>query len=287
MTTGKRILFVAGAIVALLFAVSPAGSSQDSPGVGSRPPERRTVSPEEAFALMNAEAEKGNAEAMLTLGTLHERGVGTPRNYSKALEWYGKAATAGLGQGYYNVGICFEVGMGTSVDMSKAFSCFESAAKLGMAEGLFKMGMMRLSGIGVEKDDALGVDLLGRALAGGNSQAANNLGMIAFEGSHGQRKDMNKAFDYFSQSAEMGNAEAMKNLAVFFRDGLGRPVDPAQELKWYALARLAGYPAQSLNAVIEAARDKLTGEQVRRVEEEAQAWVKNFRERNNRQAGKR
>lgn len=271
---------MASMIVVLFHSVPRVVLAQDTIGAQNPLPQQQVVSAEEAFALMAAEAEKGNANAMLTLGTLHERGIGTPRNYSKALEWYGKAATAGLAEGYYNVGVCFEIGMGTPVDMGKAFTCFENASNLGLNAGLNKMGRMCLSGVGTEKNEKRGIELLGRAADAGDSQAANYLGMIIFEGGHGQAKDANKAFVLFNQAAEMGNAEAMKNLALFYRDGIGRPANPAQELKWYALARLAGYPAQPLNAAMENVKNKLTGEQVRAVESEAQAWVKAFQERN-------
>ena len=69
---------------------------------------------------MAAEAAKGNVNAMLTLGRFYEQGVGVSRNYTKAMEWYDKAAKAGQPEGYYNLGVCYEIGMGVTADAAKA-----------------------------------------------------------------------------------------------------------------------------------------------------------------------
>ncbi len=273
---------VVAAAFAALFAlttVAAAGAAPETVNAQNPVPQQQTISTEEAFTLMAGEAEKGNANAMLTLGTMYERGIGTPRNFTKALEWYGKAAAAGLAEGYYNTGVCYEIGMGAPVDLTKAFTNFEKSAELGLSQGLYKLATVYFTGTGTEKNEPWGVELLGRAAAAGHSQAANDLGVVAFEGTYGQAKDLTKAFDNFSRAAELGNAEAMKNLAVFYRDGLGRPADPAQELKWYALARLAGYPAAPLNAAIEKVKSLMTAEQVQQVEAEAQTWVQAFQQR--------
>ncbi len=277
----SHLSFAAVAVLAVVFAVAGlarAGDTVDAPQQQQQR-QQQVISPVEAFTLMAGEAEKGNAGAMLTLGTMYERGIGTPRSFVKALEWYRKAAAANLPEGYYNVGVCYEIGMGTTGNPTEAFNNFEKAAEQGLPQGLYKLASLYFTGNGTAKNEPWGVELLGRAAAAGHAGAANDLGVIAFEGNYGQPKDLNKAFDWFTRSAEMGNGEAMKNLAVFYRDGLGRPADPAQELKWYALARLAGYPAQPLNAAMEKVKGLMSEDQVKKVEADAQAWVQAFQKR--------
>ncbi len=283
MNAKRKVSCTMTTIIALFALACPFAPAQDtveaqSP-VASPQQQQQAVNAEEAFALMVAEAEKGNANAMLTLGTMYERGIGAGRNFTNALEWYTKAANAGLAEGYYNVGVCYEVGMGTAADAGKAFGNFEKSAELGLNQGLYKLAGFYFNGIATDKNEPWGVELLGRAADAGHSQALNDLGAISFEGTHGQAKDLEKAFSYFTRAAEMGNGEAMKNLAVFYRDGLGRPADPVQELKWYALARLAGYQAQPLNAAMEKVKGLMTPEQVQKVEAEAQAWIQAFQQR--------
>lgn len=268
--TMKTKSILAVAVLAAIVIGCPRVWSQET--VAAQPKAQQSISPEQAFTLMAGEAEKGNGGAMLTLGTMYERGLGTPRNYTKAMEWYRRAAEAGLAEGYYNLGVCYEIGMGTTGDMQRAFENFERAAELKLPQGLYKLAALYFSGTGTAKNEPWGVELLGRAAAAGHPGAANDLGVIAFEGRYGQAKDDAKAFEWFSKSAELGNGEAMKNLAVFYRDGIGRPADPQQELKWYALGRLAGYPAAALNPAIDKVRELLSEEQIQAVEAEVQAF---------------
>lgn len=254
-------------------------SARGQETVGARPEQPKSVSPEQAFMLMTGEAEKGNAAAMLTLGTMYERGLGTPRNFTSAFEWYRKAADAGLAEGYYNLGVCYEIGMGAAGDAEKAFANFERSAELKLPQGLYKLAALYINGTGVSRNVPWGVELLGRAASINHAGAAYTLGAIALEGSYGQPKDVARAFDWFSKSAELGNAEAMRNLALFYRDGIGRPADPKQELKWFALARLAGYPAATLNPAIDKVRASLTEAEIAQVEKESREWVQAFQQR--------
>ncbi|MDR1535493.1 MAG: sel1 repeat family protein [Planctomycetota bacterium] len=257
---------------------SPPPAGADSPVPAAQPP--RNLSPGEAFALMAGEAEKGIPSAMLTLGTMYERGIGTARNYMKALEWYGKAANAGLAEGYYNLGVCYEIGMGTSGDAEKAFLNFEKSAELNLPQGLYKLASLYFLGFGTGKNEGWGVELLKRAAQAGHMIAANDLGVIFFAGDFGQAKNADQAFEMFSRAAQLGNAEAMKNLAVFYRDGLGgRSADPVQELKWYLLARRAGFPAGALDKPIEEIRAKVGPEKARAVDAEVESWIADFQAR--------
>jgi TPR repeat protein len=272
-----RRIFVAVAMAAVVFGTCLVFGQE---AVDVQPQQPQRVDPEQAFILMAGEAERGNGNAMLTLGSMYERGLGTSKNYTKALEWYSRAGGVGMAEGYYNAGVCYEIGMGATGDLVKAFENFERSAELKLPQGLYKLAGLYFTGSGVAKNEPWGVELLGRAAAMGHPDAANDLGVIAFEGRYGQAKDANKAFEWFIRSAEMGNGEAMKNLAVFYRDGIGgRSVDHRQELKWYALAKLAGYPAEAMNPVIDKVRSGLTEEDIQKAEEEARVWVEAFQER--------
>ncbi|MDR2392269.1 MAG: sel1 repeat family protein [Planctomycetota bacterium] len=254
------------------------GAAGDQASGRVQPPQ--TLSPAEAFAAISTEAEKGVPTAMLTLGTMYERGIGTPRNFIKALEWYRKAAEAGLAEGYYNVGVCHEIGMGTAGGQEEAFIKFEKSAELGLAQGLYKLASLYFLGFGTAKNEQWGVELLKRATAAGHMVAANDLGVIHFSGDFGQAKNSELAFDMFTRAAQLGNAEAMKNLAVFYRDGLGgRAADPVQELKWYLLSRRAGFPPAALDKTIEDLRARIGPDRATSVDAEVESWIADFRAR--------
>ncbi len=267
-------------VIACLFILSGFAFAGETAAPQQQQQQPQSVTPEQAFALMNTEAEKGNAAAMLTLGTLYERGIGTPRNFVKALEWYEKAAGTGMAEAYYNVGVCYEVGMGNSGDEQKAFTNFEKSAELGLPQGYYKLATLYFTGFGVPKNESWGVELLNRAAASGHMTAANDLGVIYHEGLYGMAKDPDKAFASFMQAANLGNAEAMKNIAVFYRDGIGRPADPKEELKWYVLSRRAGYPAGAVDNAAKKIIDTIGPEQAKQVETAVDAWIADFQQRN-------
>ena len=74
----------------------------------------------------------------------------------------------------------------------------------------------------------------------GNAQAMNNLAMMYMRG-QGVPVSMDKAVDYFSQSANLGNAIAATNLGAIYARGLGVPLDLALAKNWYQKAADLGH----------------------------------------------
>lgn len=274
MSKSRLILAIALVVVGVSASVR-GGDAARPDGQG----ERRMLNPAELFALMQSEAEKGSGPAMLNLGTMYERGIGAPRSFTKAFEWYQKAAEVGVAEGYYNLGVCYEIGIGNSGSVDKAFFNFEKSAELGLSQGLYKLASLYFLGYGTPKNESWGVELLARAAEAGHMNAANDLGVIYFDGAFGRERDLEKAYAMFVRSAELGNAEAMKNVAVFYREGLGRPADQVQELVWYTLALRAGYPRAVIEPVVQSLHESLGAEGVKRAEALVETWIAGFQER--------
>lgn len=269
--------------VAPLFAAQPvpaptAPPAQAAQATGQAGQQQR-IQPEAAFALMAGEAEKGNGAAMLALGQFYEQGVGVPRNYGKALEWYGKAAQAGQAGGHYNVGVCYEIGMGAAPDMSKAVQSFQKAADSGLAQAMYKLSAIYISGSGVPKDTGKGLSWLGKAADAGLAQAANELGMIHLSGLLGQKKDEKKALAMFTRAADLGNLEAIKNVAVIHKDGVGVKADPAKAYTWYLIARRGGYAGEDIARVLGLLEASLSAAQLQQAQKEADAWMESYAKR--------
>lgn len=283
MNNSKHLVSI-GLFVSML-AVSPLlTAASGEAAMPQQPAERQQqqqilVGPAEAFAIMAGEAEKGSAQAMLTLGTFYEQGLGTNRNFVKALQWYERAAAAGSPEAYYRVGVAYEIGLGNTGNSDKSFQSFEKAAELNFPEGFYKLAALYITGVGVQKNESWGVQLLNRAVNLNHMGAANDLGVIYLEGMYGQHKDQAKAFDMFTKAAELGNPEAMKNLGVLYRDGIGKPADPAQELKWYTLAIRAGFRPEQLLAEAAALREKLGEDAAKKVDAEVESWIADFQAR--------
>jgi TPR repeat protein len=232
------------------------------------------VTPEALFAVMQVNAEKGEAPAMVNVGTMYERGIGVPRDFTKALDWYEKAAKAGAPDGYLRLGLCYEVGMGAATDMGKAVENISKAAELGSSEGKYKLASLYLQGRGVAKDEKKGISLLEESAASGNSFAANDLAGILINGLYGQKTNPPKAKEWLLKSAEAGNFEGIKNYAVMLKDGLsGDKPDPAEALKWYLVLEKAGAKGEELVNILAELKKVVPAPQAQKAENEATSWL--------------
>jgi TPR repeat protein len=256
----------------LAFAFSGAARAVD---ISSLTP--RAESPQDVFARIRSAAEGGDAKAMFAMGGLYVEGLIVQRNFSTARDWYEKSANAGLAEGVFNVGVCWETGLGSAADPAKAAEFFKRAADMNLPQALFKMSVILDGGIGVKRDEEASVGYMERAARAGHPDAASIMGLAYLNGLRGRKKDPAEGMRLLKIAAAAGNAEAMKNMAVVYKDGIGTPVSPVNSLKWYVIAEKCGYPAEALAAVTAELRGKLSPEQQKRAESEADAWINEAR----------
>ena len=279
----KRLSLAAAALCLALmcpfsaFAATPAKAA--APAAQPAPARQQQLQPEAAFALVAAEAEKNNVQAMLTLGSFYEQGIGVARNYSKSMEWYEKAAKAGQAEGYYNLGVCYEIGMGAASDMGKSVQNYQKAAEMGLPLAMYKLSSIYISGTGVSKDTAKGISWLDKAANAGMAMAANDLGAIYLSGLLGQKKDEKKALAMFTKAADLGSLEAVKNIAVMYKDGVGTMADPAKAYTWYLIARRGGYAGEDIARTLGLLEGTLTAAQAQQAQKDADAWIEAYAKR--------
>lgn len=274
----KAYFLIAVCLLFSLFASAP-GSSFGAQAPASNEAQKKDaeLSPAAAFALVAGKAEKGDAGAMLSLGRFYEYGHGTSRNFTKALDWYRKAAEAGLPEGYYNLGVCYEVGMGTTSDEKKAAEYFGKAAELKLPLGMHKMAALYFSGTGVAKNDSRAVEYLIKAGEAGLPQAANDLGLVYMNGLYGQPKDTSVALDWFVYGADQGSLDAMGNIAAYFDEDTPVKVNLVKALKWYLILKKLGVQNENVNARAAAISKKISQQQNGAADKEAEEWLKQFR----------
>ena len=90
----------------------------------------------EALEQLKQNAEGGNAEAMATLGRLYYLGnykSGVSRDFSRALDWFQRAADAGRQDVLMNLASIYEKGSAGEKDLDKAYSLYKQAAEAGIA----------------------------------------------------------------------------------------------------------------------------------------------------------
>ncbi|MDR2161024.1 MAG: SEL1-like repeat protein [Desulfovibrio sp.] len=253
-----------------------AGTAEEKPSSASEETPQAPLpltDQEQEFLQTAARAESGDAMSMLRMGNFYEQGIVAPRHYRKAREWYEKAADAGLAEGYYNAGVCYEIGLGTADDMQKAVVNFQQAASRGLPQALYKMAILYRTGNGIPQDDAKAVEYLTLAADAGNAFAAIDLGAIYTHGSLNRKQNLPLALNLFLRAAEQGYPEAMKNIAVLYKNGFKDKPDPVNAFKWYSISRQSGYSSGDLAGVMDVLRAVMTPDQVLEAETAAAQWL--------------
>jgi TPR repeat protein len=257
-------------------SLTPAAENA-APGQNQAAPQ--TITADMAFAVAAGNAERGDRTAMLTLGNYYEQGIGVNRSYVKALEWYQKAADAGMPEAWYLVGVCYEVGIGNAGDMIRAVRSYERSATLGLPEAMEKLSSLYFSGLGVERNESQGLAYLVQAADAGLASAANSLGGVYLEGLFGQPRDDQRAYGYFSKAADLGDINAIINLGIMYRDGLAITKDSVQALKWFTIASRDQYQGGAMTGLVTELKNTLTEAQIREAEQGAEQWLQAYQER--------
>lgn len=161
---------------------------------------------ENALALFQEEADKGNVPAIYNIAKMYHRGQLGEVNIPKAQEYYSRTlkgllhleSSAEKMQPYvwYHIGKLYDIGYGTEQNYTEAFRWFQKAA------------------------------------ISGNHYAQYSLGGLYHYG-NGTEQDYEKAFEWYKKSADKHNAYACYEAAKMLRDGIGTEQNPEQSEKYF------------------------------------------------------
>jgi hypothetical protein len=160
MRFGIRNLLGVLAIAAALGAPAAAGPLEDANDA------YRDKAYAKAAELWRPLAEKGDAEAQYSLGTLYAEGKGVEQNDATAFLWFQRAANQGVAAAQYNVGASYATGAGIAKSDVDAARWFRRAADQGMAFAQLNLGLLYAAGNGVAQDDVEAYKWLELAFAG-------------------------------------------------------------------------------------------------------------------------
>lgn len=116
--------------------------------------------PAYAFQLFKHVAEKGYAQAYVSLGYAYDVGLGTKRNKSRAVHWYMRAYRSGQSLGAANLATVYR----DAGDLRRAFSWWMRAVALGDGDAMGDAGYCYQYGIGVRANLASARRLYRRAI---------------------------------------------------------------------------------------------------------------------------
>ena len=160
MRFGIRNLLGALAIAAAVGAPAAAGPLEDANDA------YREKAYAKAAELWRTLADKGDAEAQYSLGTLYAEGKGVEQNDATAFLWFQRAANQGVAAAQYNVGASYATGAGVGKNDVDAARWFRRAADQGMAFAQLNLGLLYAAGNGVPQDVVEAYKWLELAFAG-------------------------------------------------------------------------------------------------------------------------
>jgi len=157
-----------------------------------------------ALREFNHLAERGNTDAQVMLGQMHEKGEGVPQDSETAVKWW------------------------------------RLAGKQGNTDAQQKVAWMYLNGYGVPMDFGAGLIWLRLSAKQGNALAQHNLCRLHLHGAYSVPRDYKAALNWCKLAADQGFPEAQNTMGGMHSRGQGVLQDDKTALKWHRLAAEQG-----------------------------------------------
>ena len=166
--------------------------------------------PQFTLAVVQAEAAKGQADAISTLGWMYETGKGVAEDDAKAASLYRTAITQGDAFGQWRMGVMIDDGAAQGTH-DQAVALFRQAAAQKSAGATASLGVMYATGRGVERDYDAAMRYYQAAARMGSAHGIEGIGVLYANG-QGVERNMNEALAHWLVAAAAGDEDAMKLL---------------------------------------------------------------------------
>ena len=196
------------------------------------------------------------SKAQNALGICYYDGKGVKQDYQKATEWFMKAANNRNPSAQYHLGNCYYNGKGVEQNYTKAVEWFYESAKQGCTFAQYDLGNCYYDGKGVKQDYQKAVQYFQQVANKGNASAQNSLGICYYSGK-GVERNYQIATDLFQKAANQGYAKAQYNLGNCYYDGKGVKQDYQKAEDWYQKAAAQEKNDEVLQKNVEAALERI------------------------------
>lgn len=203
-----------------------------------------------AFDYISQALEDENClDALYYMGYLKETGIGTARNYKKALEYYSSVSDSdseevedqfAIDDSKTRMAIMYIKGLGVESDYDLAFDLLKDAADNNYSKAIFYQGVIEEIGFGSKPDYQDAIEYYEKAANMDYAPALNQLGCMYAKGK-GVDVDYERSFYYQSLAAAQGYTPAQINLGYLYENGLGTDVDLEAAKSYYWMAKESGY----------------------------------------------
>jgi TPR repeat protein len=187
-----------------------------------------------ALRLLEKLAETGHFPSTYNIAKTYKTGYKIAKNHKVAVKWFSIAAQDGHVNSMFELADSYDKGYGIARDVEKAYKWFETAALSGHLESTYRAGLLKMYGDNADIDQA--IEWLSIASAEGHEKALTRLADIFYKGDLGIEEDYVKAINFYKQSAESGNFQSYRNIAMIYRrGGAGVERDPDMYEKYIKL----------------------------------------------------
>jgi TPR repeat protein len=180
-------------------------------------------------------AEQGYVPAQYSLAVIYDTGNGQPQDFTEAVMWYSKAAEQGIVDAQYRAAVMYEGGIGVAHNMNAAAHWYEKAAEQGIVDAQYKIARCYESGNGVSSNYGAAAEWYLKAANQGHAQAQNSIG-YCYENGKGVAKNLTTAFEWYSKAANQEITNAQYKLGLFYEYGEGVTKDLFSAFVWYRKA---------------------------------------------------
>ncbi len=196
----------------------------------------KTESNEDFQARVFRMAEKGDTNALMTLGYMHLYGLnGFDINYRKTFEYYSLAAESGNDIAINNLGSLYYSGIGVKKDVEHAAELFSKASNAGNIDATINLAVIFLSEQGVLHNPQSASLLLKDAAEKSSPVAKYLLGYLYMKGI-GVPQNMKKAVENIRFAAEQNYDEAQYMLGYLYLNGWGVMQNYNNAIKYFTRA---------------------------------------------------
>lgn len=193
---------------------------------------------EQARAIYQNFADKGDKKAQLKLAYMFDKGFGGPMNAEQALHWYTAAAEQNDSKAQYLLGQLYQVGSTQVLPDYEAAKKWYAAAEKRYSPAAVALGFIYDT---IEANYAKAMGSYQQAADRHDPTAQYNLGLI-YENGKGFAVDYAKAKDFYSQAAAQGHRGAMVQLAGILFNGYAGERNALQAFDWYKKSAALGDP---------------------------------------------
>ncbi len=179
-------------------------------------------------------AEQGDADSMLLLGLIYDRGLGINKDEAVAAKWFEKSAEAGNDTGMNNIAYDYQNGIGVAINYQKAIFWYEKAIDADNVVAMRKLAWMYRKGEGTSQNYPAARKLYNKAALKGDTDAMMDLATMYREG-EGIEKNIAQAVDLYKRAAQKGDNCAMGWLGNFYSNGWGDAsnINKSLATEWY------------------------------------------------------